>query len=45
MDPRSVGFQTAEGFIDAVAVRLTPMPGAGTTKDENEVVAIKDESR
>jgi hypothetical protein len=24
---------------------LTPMPGAGTTKDENEVVAIKDESR
>ena len=25
--------------------RLTSMPGAGTTKDENEVVAIKGESR
>jgi len=24
---------------------ITPMPGAGTTKDENGVVAIKGESR
>ena len=35
---------TITGKIKAKG-QLTPMPGVGTTKDENEVVAIKDESR
>jgi hypothetical protein len=30
---------------DEKKFKITPMPGAGTTKDENGVVAIKGESR
>ena len=43
------GDQTPPGVIGKGEVKfkhqVTPMPGSGTTKDENGVVAIKGESR